>query len=87
MASSNAFLVVFLSRFLLISNTQQLQLYHIHVLKPLRKHLEHAKSLEVWDKGGDLCSIPSSPELRFRGDKPFKMTERRFEGVRNRLPI
>lgn len=31
--------------------------------------------MEVWDKGGDLCNIPSSPELRFTGDKPFKVSE------------
>eukprot|EP00268_Persea_americana_P055735 TRINITY_DN6502_c1_g1_i4.p1 TRINITY_DN6502_c1_g1~~TRINITY_DN6502_c1_g1_i4.p1 ORF type:complete len:776 (+),score=116.74 TRINITY_DN6502_c1_g1_i4:567-2894(+) len=90
MASSYAFLVVFLSWFFLISNAQQLQSYHTQILKQLRKHLEYPKSLEVWDKGGDLCSIPPSPELsitcldnsvtelRIRGDKPLKVSE--FEG-------
>lgn len=43
MASSHAFLVAVFSRFLLISSTKQLQLYHNHVLKQLRKHLETCK--------------------------------------------
>lgn len=90
MACSNAFVLVFLSWFLLISSTQQLQSYHTQVLKQLRKYLEYPKSLEVWNNGGDLCNIPSSPELsitcldnsvtelRITGDRPLKVSE--FEG-------
>ncbi|KAF8390614.1 hypothetical protein HHK36_025141 [Tetracentron sinense] len=81
-------LLVFLSWFLFIPGTHQLQSSQTQVLLQLRKHLEYPTPLEVWNNyRGDFCYSSSSPhivitcqddsviELKIMGDKPTKVSK------------
>ncbi|KFK25653.1 hypothetical protein AALP_AA8G142200 [Arabis alpina] len=85
MVHSKVLPLVFLSWFLFLQSTHQLQNSQTQVLYQLRKHLEFPKALESWGNYyGDLCEISATAhmsiscegnsitELKFMGDKLFK---------------
>ncbi|VVB14433.1 unnamed protein product [Arabis nemorensis] len=85
MFQSKVLPLVFLSWFLFLQSTHQLQNSQTQVLYQLRKHLEFPKALESWGNYyGDLCEISATAhmsiscegnsitELKVMGDKLFK---------------